>query len=219
MCIKVFVLFFTVSALPFGSFAVVAPLSLENAMFCVWSLFFNEEPVACVLWMWEWICGDLFCSSGDTDQAHDISDMDRLFEKGPLNIYAEDCIVTRVAWETIKQGMDLKNGSALLIHQQHNSTLTVFLKERLEKCVLFLESLMLNNWHLTGHFSHFYRRFVGISVIALLKEKLNESIAPALQSRIVAIVHAVKKPCDTGGILSHPKIQQCIEELSKLLIL
>ena len=212
-----FVLCVAVCTLPFGSFAVVAPLSLENAMFCVWSLFFDEEPVACVSWMLDWICGDLVCDSEDSDRAILISDMDRLFEKGPLNIYSEDCVVTRVAWETVKYGMERKNGCALLTLQQHKSTLTISLKEQLENCLLFLENLMLNNWNVPANFNYFYRGLVGIAVIALLKEKLEEGIASPLTNRIDAIVHAVKKPSDTGGILSHPKTQKCLEELNKFL--
>lgn len=181
-------------------------------------MFIDREPVACVLWMLEWIWGDLL-SSCNPAQADHISDVDRLFEKGPLNIYAEDCIVTHITWKTVQRGVEMNNGTALLLLQQHQTELHELLKEQLEKCVLFLESLLSTNWNFNRNlFSHFYRAFVGISVIAMLTEKLEISISP-VQSRIMAIVDAVKKPSDTGGISFHPKIQQCMGELCRFLIL
>lgn len=185
-------------------------------MFSVWLLFIEREPVECVLWMLKWIWGDILCSY-DPGQEDGISDVDRLFEKGPLNIYAEDLIVTDVAWKTVKRGIEMNDGYAVLMLQRHQTELIELLNQQLEKCVVFLENLLLTNWIFNRNlFSHFYRAFVGISVVAMLTGKLKGGNLP-LQNRILAILHAVKKPSDTGGISLHPKIQYCLNELCRLL--
>lgn len=187
-------------------------------MFCVWFVYIEREPVECILWMLKWIWGDMLCSS-NPGQEHGISDVDRLFEKGPLNIYGEDLIVIDVAWKTVKQGIEMNNGYVLLRLQRNRTEIIEFLNKQLEECILFLESLLLTNYNVNKNlFSHFYRSFVGISVIIMLTGKLEGNISP-LQSRIMAILHAVKKLSHMGGNLLHPKIQHCLEELCRFCIL
>lgn len=213
-----FYLIVLVCALAFEDFAVVAPLSLESAMFCVWFLFIERDPVECVCWMLKWIWSDMLCSY-DPGQEDGISDADRLFEKGPLNIYSEDLIMIDVAWKTIKQGIEMNNGYTLLMLQRYQTELIELLNQQLEKCVVFLENLLLTNWIFNRNlFIPFYRAFVGISLIAMLTRKLKGSNFP-LQTRIMAILQAVKEPSDTGGISLHPKIQCCLNDLCKILIL
>lgn len=196
---------------------MVTPLSLESAMFCVWFLFIDEHSVECVLWMLKWIWGDMFCTD-DPAQEEDISDVDRLFEKGPPNNYAEDIIVIYAAWKTVKQGIEMNDGYALLMLQQRQSELIDLLNQQLEKCVIFLEKLLLTNWSFNRNlFSRFNRAFAGISVIVMLTGKLEGNNSP-LQNRIMAIVHAVQKPCDTGGISRHPKIQHCLNEICRYFV-
>ncbi|XP_078352505.1 tRNA (32-2'-O)-methyltransferase regulator THADA-like [Oculina patagonica] len=207
-----------VCALAFEEFAVVAPLSLESAMFCVWFLFIEREPVECVFWMLKWIWNDMLCSY-DQGQEDGISDADRLFEKGPLNIYAEDLIMVDVAWKTVKQGIEMNNGNTLLMLQKHQTELTELLNQQLKKCVVFLENLLLTNWIFNRNlFIPFYKAFAGISLIAMLTGKLKERNFP-LQTRIMAILQAVKEPSHTGGISLHPKIQCYLNELCKILTL
>lgn len=206
-------IFFIVSALTFGDFAVVPPLTLESAMFCVWFLYIEREPVECISWMLKWIWGDMLCSC-NPDEDNGISDVDRLFERGPLNIYNEDLIVIDVAWKTVKTGIEMNDGYALLKLQQNRVEIIELLNKHLEECIVFLESLLLIDYNVNKDlFSHFYRSFVGISVIIMLTEKLEENISP-LQSRIMAILHAVKTLPDMGGSLLHPKLQDPLKELS-----
>lgn len=192
---------------------MVAPLSAEAAMMCVWRLFIHRAPLACVSWMLEWIRGDFSCES--CDQADElVSDVDRLFEKGPLNIYAEDCIVTRVACKTVKQGIEMNDGTALLALKQHTTRLAGLLQDQLEKCVSILESLLLTNWDLNRNiFSLLYRAFAGLSVVVMLTHKLDGNISALLENRIIAIVRAVQKPSDTGRISFHPMLKECVKEL------
>ncbi|XP_020624105.1 uncharacterized protein LOC110061611 [Orbicella faveolata] len=206
-----------VSALTFGNFSVVPPLTLENAMFCVWFLYIEREPVQCILWMLKWIWGDMLCSC-NPGQEDGISDVDRLFEKGPVNIYNEDLIVIDVTWKTVKTGIEVNNGYALLKLQRNRTEIIELLNKQLEECIFFLESLLLINYNVNKNlFSHFYRSFVGISVIIMLTEKLEGNISP-MQSRIMAILHAVKKLSDLGGSLLHPKLQQPLKELCRFYI-
>lgn len=65
---------------------------------------------------------------------------------------------------------------------------------------------MLNNWNVFVNFNYFYWGFVGIVVIVLLKEKLEEGIVFFLMNRIDVIVYVVKKFFDIGGILFYLKI-------------
>lgn len=182
-------------------------------MFCVWFLYIEREPVECILWMLKWIWGDMFCSC-NPDEHNGISDVDRLFERGPLNIYNEDLIVIDVAWKTVKTGMEMNDGYALLRLQQNRVEIIELLNKHLEECIVFLESLLLIDLNVNKDlFSHFYRSFVGISVIIMLTEKLEENISP-LHSRIMAILHAVKTLPDMGGSLLHPKLQDPLKELS-----
>ena len=122
---------------------MVPPVSVESVMQCVWCLFIHRAPVACVSWMMELIQGDLAYASFDQDV--EISDVDRLFEKGPLNIYAEDCIITRIACHTVEQGIDSNGGTALLALKKHKTEVIELLKDQLEKCVVFLERLLSAN--------------------------------------------------------------------------
>jgi len=201
---------------PVESCAMVAPLSVETAMLCVWGLFINRQPVVCLSWMLEWIRGDLTCEA--CNQEDDMSDVDRLFEKGPLNIYAEDSIVTRVACKIVKQGIDVNDGTALLTLKQHKKGVTELLKDQLEKCVVFLERLLLENWEFNRNiFGLFYRAFAGLAVIVMLTQKLAGDIS-SLQSRITGIVRAVRKPGDTRRILFHPMMKECVQELCALLV-
>ena len=189
---------------------MVAPLSLQSTMLCVWGLFIDRAPVTCLSWMLEWIRGDLTCESCDQGD----SDVDRLFERGPLNIYAEDCIVTRVACNTVKQGIDMNNGSAIFTLKQHKAELTDLLEDQLEKCVCFLETLLLTNWDLNRTiFGLFYRAFAGLAIIVMLTQKLDGNIS-SLQSRINAIVVAVKRTSDTGGINFYLMMKECIKDLA-----
>jgi len=168
--------------------------------------------------MLKWIWGDMLCSC-NPGQEGGISDVDRLFEKGPLNSYNEDLILIDVTWKTVKTGIAANNAYALLKLQQSRTEIIELLNKQLEECIVFLESLLLINYNVNKNlFSQFYRSFVGISVIIMLTETLEGNISP-LQSRIVAILHTVKKLSDLGGSLLHPKIQQPLEELYRFYIL
>ena len=187
-------------------------------MFCVWFLYIEQEPVQCILWMLKWIWDVMFCSC-DPGQEDAISDVDRLFEKGPLNIYNEDLIVIDVAWKTVKTGIEMNNGYVLSRLQRNRTEIIELLIKQLEECIGFLESLLLIDYNVNNNlFSHFYRSFVAISVITMLTEKLEGNISP-LQSRIMAILHAVKKLPDMGGSLFHPKLQNHLKELCRSYIL
>jgi len=164
------------------------------------------------------IWGDMPCSC-DPGQEGDISDVDRLFEKGPLNTYSEDLIVIDVTWKTVKTGIEAIHGYALLKLQLSRAEIMELLNKQFEECIFFLESLLLINYNVNKNlFSHFYRSFVGISVIIMLTEKLEGNISP-MQSRIVAILRAVKKLSDLGGSLLHSKLQQPLKELYRFHIL
>ena len=196
---------------------MVPPKSLESVMLCVWYLFIHRAPVACVSWMLELIRGDLTYES--CDQGDDMSDVDRLFEKGPLNIYAEECIVTRIACQTVKQGIGMNDGTVLLTLEKHQTELIELLKEQLEKCLVFLESFLSTNCNLNRNvFGLLYRAFAGLCVIVMLTYQLHGNIS-AVQSRIIAIVRAVKKPSNTEGISFHSMIKDCVENLRTFITL
>ena len=196
---------------------MVPPMCLESVMLCVWCLFIHRAPVACASWMLELIRGHLTYES--CDQEDDMFDVDRLFEKGPLNIYAEECIVTRIACQTVKQGIDMNDATVLLTLREHQTELIDLLKEQLEKCVVFLERLLSTNWNLNRNlFGLFYRAFAGVCVIVMLTHQLHGNIS-SVQSRIIAIVRAVKTPSNTGGISFHSMIKDYVEKLCTFITL
>lgn len=196
---------------------MVAPLSLESALLCVWSIFIDRSPLACVSWMLEWIRGDL--SRQTYDQTDELSDVDRLFEKGPLNLYAEDCIVTRAACKTVKQGIEMNNVLAVLTNKEHKTGLIELLAKELERCICFLESLLLTKLISNRNcFSLFYRTMAGLAVTVMLTQKVNGDMS-SFESRISAIIRTLKMPSDTGGLSRYSMIIECMKELDALMFL
>ena len=196
---------------------MVAPLSLESALLYVWSIFIDRSPLACVSWMLEWIRGDL--SRQTYDQTDELSDVDRLFEKGPLNLYAEDCIVTRAACKTVKQGIEMNNVLAVLTNKVHKTGLIELLAKELERCICFLESLLLTKLISNRNcFSLFYRAMAGLAVTVMLTQKVNGDMS-SFESRISAIIRTLKMPSDTGGLSRHSMIIECMKELDALMFL
>lgn len=196
---------------------MVPPLSLESAMLCVWSIFIDRSPLACVSWMLEWIRGDLSCQTHE--QTDELSDVDRLFEKGPLNLYAEDCTVTRAACKTVKQGIEMNNVLAVLTNKQHKTRLIELLRKELERCICFLENLLLTKLIANRNcFSLFYRAMAGLTVTVMLTLKVNGDMS-SFESRISAIIRTVKMPSDTGTLCRHSMIIECMKELDALTFL
>lgn len=196
---------------------MVPPMSVESVMQCVWCLFIHRAPVACISWMMEWVEGDLTYASCGQDV--EISDVDRLFEKGPLNIYAEDCIITRIACHTVEQGIDSNGGTALLALKKHKTEVIELLEDQLEKCVVFLERLLSANRDVNRNcFGVFYRALAGLFVVVMLTLKLHGNIS-SMQSRIIAVVRAIQRPAQTGGISFHLMIKDCMEKLSTFITL
>ena len=196
---------------------MVAPLSLESAFLCVWSIFIDRSPLACVSWMLEWIRGDL--SRQTYDQTDELSDVDRLFEKGPLNLYAEDCIVTRAACKTVRQGIEMNNVLAVLTNKEHKTGFIELLAKELERCICFLESLLLTKLISNRNcFSLFYRTMAGLAVTVMLTQQVNGDMS-SFESRISAIIRTLKMPSDTGGLSRHSMIIECMKELDALMFL
>lgn len=191
------------------SCAVVPPMSLESAMRCVWHLFIHQRPITCVSWMIKCVLGDLTIES--FDQEDEISQLDRLFEKGPLNVYTEDCIVARIACQTIHKGIDVENGAAVL--KNHSTELSELLQCYLKECIVFLESVLSKNWSPDClFFGLFYRALSGLNVIVMLIHQLDGNTS--MHSQIGALLSAMKSSSAPKGLFFHSMIKDCIAELS-----
>ncbi|XP_068682323.1 tRNA (32-2'-O)-methyltransferase regulator THADA-like isoform X3 [Montipora foliosa] len=193
-----------------GSCPVVPPVALESAIRSVWSLFIDHSPVVCVSWMMECILGDLTCES--CNQEGEMSDADRLFEKGPLNIYTEDCIISRMACQAIQQGVETNNGATVL--KKHRTELLEFLQIHYEECLDFVERLLSKNWPSDSYFfALFYRVLAKICATVILIQRLSGNIS-LKQSQIGALLSAVKSHTATKGISFHSMIKDIFDKLS-----
>lgn len=191
--------------------AVVPPMSLESAMRCVWCLFIHKSPVTCVSWMIKCVLGDL--TMEPFDQEDETSQIDRLFEKGPLNVYTEDCIVARIACETIRKGVEMENGAAVL--KSHSTELLQLLQCHLKECIVFLETVLSKNWSSDSFFfGLFYRVLSGLNVIVMLIHQLDGNTS-SMKTRIGALLSAMKNSSAPRGFFFHSMIKDSIAELSK----
>lgn len=191
--------------------AVVPPMSLESAMRCVWCLFIHKSPVTCVSWMIKCVLGDL--TMEPFDQEDETSQLDRLFEKGPLNVYTEDCIVARIACQTIRKGVEMENGAAVL--KNHSTDLLQLLQCHLKECIVFLESVLSKNWSSDSFFfGLFYRALSGLNVIVMLIHQLDGNTS-SMHSQIGALLSTMKNSTAPKGVFSHSMIKDSVAELSK----
>lgn len=191
--------------------AVVPPMSLESAMRCVWCLFIHKSPVTCVSWMIKCVLGDL--TMEPFDQEDETSQLDRLFEKGPLNVYTEDCIVARIACQTIRKGVEMENGTAVL--KNHSTDLLQLLQCHLKECIVFLESVLSKNWSSDSFFfGLFYRALSGLNVIVMLIHQLDGNTS-SMHSQIGALLSTMKNSTAPKGLFSHSMIKDSVAELSK----
>ena len=82
-------------------------------MNAVLSTFLLRLPAACLQWVMGWICGSAtadtsearFGSSADEEwrrKVEEETNIDRLFEKGSLNTYAEETVAALLAWEALE---------------------------------------------------------------------------------------------------------------------
>ena len=147
------------------------------------------------------------------DQEDETSQIDRLFEKGPLNVYTEDCIVARIACETIRKGVEMENGAAVL--KSHSTELLQLLQCHLKECIVFLETVLSKNWSSDSFFfGLFYRVLSGLNVIVMLIHQLDGNTS-SMKTRIGALLSAMKNSSAPRGFFFHSMIKDSIAELSK----
>ena len=235
--------------------SVVAPVAMKLVMSCVWNLFIDKNPMACLQWMLGWICGDVGILCVDTQaplgtvQENDATDVDRLFEKGSFNIYAEKCEITTLAWEILRAEIENRNGSALLtLEEEDNLRLLEILDDMFEKCLRVIESFCWRDTSVDGSvFEYFYQSLVGILAISFLKGQLKMSedesdfavtdespwnqetgehnsddvrdcrtaTSTSLRLRKIAVMlHEIENHSYTGSALFHPRVKQCVSELT-----
>ena len=203
-------------------------LAMKKVFAAVLENFIDKKPGACFQWILGLVCGDVETNSPDDaydacaediPSRDDASDMERLFEKGSLNNFAENCVVSRLAWDALKESLQARRASPT----SDISEMTQLFQLYQSKCLGVLNSL--RGTRLTSNarvFSRVYQSLMGLLAVGHSKRTI--SVADALEStqedgddavkeQLVGFVSEVTSNQETSGISFHPTLRTCLQEL------
>lgn len=196
--------------------SVHAAFALQYAIRKPIELSWAQMPVSCLLWLLSLIgdgrpnaLEDEVDACGESAY-DDMESIDRLFEKGPINTYYEDCILAEIVLTTLTNWADehrdsnslLPQGSQLLLHLQ------TFVQNFAEKCDETLPQNLL--------YSNIYKTMTGLAMMKIIRNSvlLDESQEATENLRALEVfnkaVSTLKemRTRDRGHCFHHSRLQE-----------
>lgn len=137
-----------------------------------------------------------------------------------MNNYAEDCVLSRLAWEALKSTLQARHKLLLSDVTEVYQLLVFFRAKTLAKMKSLCNTNLTSN---AGVFSFVYRSLLGLLAVGRLESTLSASASPdvtredagdaAVREQLVGFVGEISSRQESSGLSFHSILRTCLEEL------